>query len=154
MAASWQNNDSVEVYIDATNSRKAVFGETDYQYTFNWDKTSPSLKELKHDHMAGVQFAQAATDKGYCVEIAIPWATLGTKPVAGAKIGFDVQVNDSRGQGRREAKISWHGQGDGAWQSPQAFGNAQLGGLVGWWKFDERKARSHRTAAGEITTGR
>ena len=46
---NWYESDSVEVYIDATDSKSSQYGETDYQYGFNWDKTSPQMQEFKHD---------------------------------------------------------------------------------------------------------
>jgi hypothetical protein len=130
-------SDGVEIYLDATDSKSASYGETDYQYVFVWDKTAPEMKELKHNRTDGVRYALVTTDKGYRVEIAFPWSTLGTKPSTGAKIGLDVQANDNRGNGMRDAKIAWHDQYDNAWRNPQVFGNAELVGLAGWWKFDE-----------------
>ena len=89
------------------------------------------MKESKHDRTNDVQYVVRRTDKGYCAAMSFPWSTLGTKPAAGAKIGLDVQVNDNQGHGHREAKIAWHDQDDQAWQNPQAFGNAELAGVMG-----------------------
>jgi hypothetical protein len=134
---AWYESDSVEVYIDVTDSKSAQYGQTDYQYGFNWDETSPQMQELRHGRTNGVQYALVTTDKGYRVEIKLPWSTLGTKPSVGAKIGLDIQVNDNDAGGKRKSKIAWHAREDNAWENPQAFGNAELAGLVGWWKFDE-----------------
>jgi hypothetical protein len=106
------------------------------------------MNESKHHQTNGVQYAMVTTDKGYRLEIAFPWSTLGTTPSAGAKIGLDVQVNDNQGNGKRDAKISWHDEEDQAWQSPRNFGNAELAGLVGWWKFDETQGTSARDSSG------
>ena len=133
----WWQSDSVEVYIDADNAKAPQYGQNDYQYAFNWDKTAPTLIETKHSKTNGVEYAFAQTAKGYRVEIKFPWSTLGTKPTAGAKIGFDVHVNDNDGGGGRASKITWHDSKDDAHQNPSTFGNAELGGMVGWWKFDE-----------------
>ena len=88
------------------------------------------------------------TDKGYRVEVKFPWSTLGTKPSAGAKIGLDVQVNDNDAGGKRKSKITWHAREDNAWENPQAFGNAELAGLVGWWKFDETQGTIAKDSSG------
>jgi len=88
------------------------------------------------------------TDKGYCVEIKFPWSTLGTKPSVGAKIGLDVQVNDNDAEGKRKSKIAWHDREDNAWENPRAFGNAQLAGLVGGWKFDETTGSTATDSSG------
>ncbi|HXC98008.1 MAG TPA: sugar-binding protein, partial [Verrucomicrobiae bacterium] len=143
----WQS-DSVEVYLDATNGKSPDYGDADYQYLFSWDKTAPAMNESKHHQTNGVQYAMVTTDKGYRLEIAFPWSTLGTRPSASAKIGLDVQVNDNQGNGKRDAKISWHDEHDEAWENPRAFGNAELAGLVGWWKFDETQGTSARDSSG------
>jgi hypothetical protein len=144
---NWYQDDSVEVYIDAGNSKSSQYGQTDYQYTFNWDKTSPKMQETKHNSTEGVQYVLVTTDKGYRVEIKFPWSTLGTKPSAGAKIGLDVQVNDND-SGKRDTKIAWYGKQDNAWQNPQAFGNAELAGIIGWWKFDETEGTTAKDSSG------
>lgn len=152
-ALSWHNNDSVELYLDADNSKLADYGQTDFQYSFNWDKTSPQMQELKHDRVEGVQYALVTTDEGYRLEIKLPWSTLGTQPSVGGRIGLDVQVNDNQGRGKRDAKIAWHDQRDNAWKSPQAFGNAELAGLIGWWKFDETEGKTAKDSSGRNHDG-
>ncbi len=145
---NWYESDSVEVYIDATDSKAAQYGQTDYQYGFNWDKTSPLMQEAKHGRTNGVQYALVTTDTGYRVEAKFPWSTLGAKPSPGAKIGLDVQVNDNDAEGKRHAKIAWHATEDNAWETPQAFGNAEFAGLVGWWKFDESQGKTAKDSSG------
>ena len=144
----WYDSDSVEVYIDATDGKSAQYGPTDFQYGFIWDKTSPQMLEGKHSRTNGVQYALVTTDTGYRVEIKFPWSTLGTKPSAGAKIGLDVQVNDNDAEGKRKSKIAWHATEDNAWETPQAFGNAELAGLIGWWKFDETQGTTAKDSSG------
>jgi len=127
-AANPWDNDSVEVYIDADNSKTTTYGPKDYQYFFVWDKTSPKIYEQKQNHIEGVQYAMVTTDTGYQLEVKFPWSTIGTKPHPGAKIGLDIHVGDNdNGQGRSR-KITWHAVTDDAWQNPQLFGNAELGG--------------------------
>jgi hypothetical protein len=145
---NWYQSDSVEVYIDADDAKAPQYGQNDYQYAFSWDKTSPTMQEIKHNRTEGVQYSLVTTDKGYCVEAKFPWSTLGVKPSAGAKIGLDVHVNDSDGGGKRKTKITWHDRQDNAWQSPAAFGNAELAGLVGWWKFDETQGTTAKDSSG------
>jgi hypothetical protein len=152
-ASNAWDNDSVEVFIDADNSKTTEYGPTDYQYIFVWDKTSPKIQETKHQRTEGVQFAMVTTDTGYRVEIKFPWSTLGTKPRTGAKIGLDVHVNDNDTGGKRDTKLTWHATQDNAWQNPQAFGNAELGGLVGWWKFDESQGTTAADSSGNGNNG-
>jgi Carbohydrate family 9 binding domain-like/Concanavalin A-like lectin/glucanases superfamily/Tetratricopeptide repeat len=146
--AAKYDTDGIEIYLDATDAKSAEFTDTDYEYDFNWDPTNPEMQEYKHNRTNGVQYAMVTTDNGYRLEVAFPWSTLGTKPAAGARIGLDVHVNDNQGHGKRDAKISWHDEKDHAWQNPQAFGNAELGGLIGCWKFDETHGTVARDSSG------
>lgn len=134
---SWYQDDCVEVFIDADNSKSGEYDDNDFQFHFNWDKTKPTMGETKHGNVANVEFAMVATTGGYRAEIKFPWTTLGVKPSAGAKIGLDVHVNDDDDGGDRESKLTWRGKEDNAWQTPKAFGTAELAGLIARWTFDE-----------------
>jgi hypothetical protein len=116
-------NDGVELYIDADNSKSGSYGSDDFLYRFMWNQTD--AYESKHSAIQGVELAQVDTDEGYRMEVAIPWQTLGTSPRAGALIGIDVHVNDNDGSGR-EGKISLFAEADDAWQNPSLFGEAKL----------------------------
>jgi hypothetical protein len=148
----WEN-DAVEVYIDATNSKTTTYGPTDYQYIFMWDKTSPKIFETKHQRIEGVQYAMVTTDTGYRLEIKFPWSTFGTKPHVGAKIGLDVHVGDNDSGGKRDRKLTWHDTQEKAWENPQLFGNAELGGLLGWWKLDEKDGAVAADSSGNGNDG-
>ncbi|MGC3957067.1 MAG: sugar-binding protein [Verrucomicrobiota bacterium] len=147
-AEQWPHSDSVEIYLDADNSKSAEFGEHDYLFAFNWDKTTPTLKETKHDRTQDVQYTLVTTEKGYRIEAKFPWTTLGTKPSAGAKLGLEVQVNDNDDGGKRDTKLCWHDKNNSAWKNPQAFGTAELAGLIGWWKFDDAQGPTAKDSSG------
>ncbi len=149
---AWEN-DAVEVFIDADNSKAASYGQNDYQYVFVWDKTSPRIQEVKHQHTEGVQFAFSTTGTGYRAEIKFPWSTLGTKPHTGSKIGLDVHVVDNDKGGKRDRKLIWHGAQDNAWENPRAFGNAELAGMLGWWKLDEAEGTTAADSSGNGNNG-
>ena len=134
-------DDSVEVFIDADNSKSAEYGDNDYQYYFEWAETNPEMGEFKHGRIEGVEFAAKRTETGYRTEIRIPWSTLGANPSVGAKIGLDVHVNDDDDGGDRDTKLMWRGVQDNATQSPRALGTAELAGLVARWKLDESQGR-------------
>ena len=40
-------DDSVEVFIDADNSKSDTYGEKDYQYNFAWDSSAPNMGEIE-----------------------------------------------------------------------------------------------------------
>jgi hypothetical protein len=149
----WWQSDSVEVYIDADDAKAPQYGQNDFQYGFDWDKTSPTMVETKHNRTNGVEYALVTTAKGYRLVVKFPWQTLGVKPSAGAKVGLDVQVNDNDGGEKRKSKIAWYATQDNAWSTPQAFGNAELAGLIGWWKFDETSGTTAADSSGGHHTG-
>jgi len=134
-------DDSVEVFIDADNSKSADYGDNDYQYFFEWAKADQGMGEFKHDRTDGVEFAIGRTEAGYRAEIRIPWSTLGTNPSVGAKIGLDIHVNDDDDGGDRDTKLMWRAAEDNTWQSPRALGIANLCGMVARWKLDESQGR-------------
>lgn len=112
------------------------------------------MGEFKRGHTDGVEFAVGRADVGYRVEVKFPWATLGTKPSPGTKIGLDVHVNDDDDGGDRDSKLTWHGKEDNAWQTPSALGTAELAGLIGWWKLDETSGRDVADASGNGNIGK
>ena len=147
-------DDCIEVFIDADNSKSDGYGDNDYQYYFEWDDAVPGMGEARRGRTGNVSFAIARTETGYRAEIRLPWSTLGTKPSAGAKIGLDVHVNDDDDGGDRDSKLTWRGKEDNAWQTPQAFGTAELADLVvGWWKFDETEGKNAGDSSGNNHTG-
>jgi hypothetical protein len=141
-------DDGVEVFVDADNSKAGVYDDNDYQYHFDWDDTAPALGETRHNNTNGVQYAFARTDRGYRLEIKLPWSALGTAPAVGNRIGLDVHVNDDDDGGDRDTKIIWFGTHDVAWQQPRTFGTAELAGLVGWWKLDESEGTKAADSSG------
>jgi hypothetical protein len=107
----------------------------------------------EHGRMENIEFAIATTEKGYRTEIKFPWVTLGKKPSIGSSIGLDVHVNDDDDGRERDSKIAWFNKQDNAWENPQAFGNAELAGLVGWWKFDETEGSIAKDSSGNNHNG-
>jgi hypothetical protein len=150
----WWYDDCVEVYIDADNSKSNQYDSDDAQYHFDWDKTHPTMGvHNQHGRMENIEFAIVTTEKGYRTEIKFPWATLGKKPSVGSSIGLDVHVNDDDNGGERDTKITWCDKQDTAWSNPQAFGNGELAGLIGWWKLDETDGNTVKDSSGNNHNG-
>lgn len=123
----WQFNDGVEFYLDATDRKPTGYGETEYQFGFPWNANASEVLPLQEQgRTIRAETAMKNTERGYRFEVSFPWSELGTTPAVGARIGVEVQVNDNRGRGERDAKISWHDPSDQAWQNPQYFGRAEL----------------------------
>jgi len=121
-------DDSIEVYIDANNSREAKYdGQDDFQFTFRMKDSSVSISgNSPQRSLKGVQKKMTKTAKGYRLEAMIPWQLLHVKPQAGLRMGFDIQVNDDDNGHHRDAKISWNAAMDKAWKDPRAFGTLLL----------------------------
>ena len=150
----WYQDDCVEVFIDADNSKSNEYDENDGQYHFDFDRSNPTMDTFEHGRLEGVEFAMVTTQNGYRTEIKFPFSTIGKEPSAGAKIGLDVHVNDDDDGGDRDTKMTWFGKQDTAWQTPSVFGTAELAGLLGWWKFDETSGRDVADASGNGNIGK
>lgn len=146
-------DDSVEVFIDADNSKSGSYDDNDYQFFFNWDRDDPELGESR-GRTGNVDFAVQTKDDGYQMEIKFPWSSLGTEPSAGMKIGLDVHVNDDDDGGERDTKLMWRDKNDSAWENTKDFGIAELSGLIAWWKLDETSGRDVADASGNGNIGK
>ena len=123
--AFWQD-DSVEVYVDGDNSKRAAYdGENDFQIVFRRGDSNVS-GTVPND--IGDDFAWAETDEGYRLEAALPWSALAPNQTieAGQVIGFDCHVNDDDDGGERDGKLNWFNEQDDSWENPGAFANVEL----------------------------
>jgi len=122
-------DDSIELYIDADGSRSEKFdGKNDFHLIYRWkDKNVNLSKNSPHKRNLNIQQTMTRTNKGYSLETAIPWSTLGVKPIAGKSIGIDVQVNDDDSGNDRDGKLSWHSKNNNSWKDPSNFGRLVLG---------------------------
>ena len=135
-------DDNVEFYFDADNSKAAAYDANDAQYSFAWNDGTiigviPSGKSTE-----GITYKILDTDTGYNVEIKIPWSNLQTTPEDGKEIGFDFMINDDDDGGGRDAKLSWNASEDQAWQNPSIFGTIQLVGTDALSVNDQFKSPS------------
>ena len=85
------------------------------------------MQENKHGRTQGVEYKIQTTEKGYQVEAAFPWATLGTaNPSAGTMIGMDVQASDNQAGPQRNLVIAWQDETNHTWNHPVLFGRGEL----------------------------
>jgi len=123
-SAAYQD-DSVEVYVDADNSKGSSYdGTNDFQFTFPRD--GGELGGQQPTSVEDLEWAVGETDDGYHLEAAFPWSMLGVTPESGHALGFDVHVNDDDTEGDRDAKISWFAEEDNSWQNPSLFATVRL----------------------------
>jgi endo-1,4-beta-xylanase len=116
----WEQ-DSIEVFIDESDSKAEKYVAGDAQYRVNYKNvvtggTGADLKKVK----SGAKI----TADGYNVTVAVPF--LATTPVAGSYIGFDLQVNDDDGSGARTGQRNWCDDTNNGWRYPTVFGNLHL----------------------------
>lgn len=120
----WED-DSVEVYIDADDSKLGRYTADDYQFVFGW--RDGTVVEAHGKPVDGITFAQQILGGDYQIEIRIPWLSLnGSAGRDWRTIGFDVHVNDDDDGGPRDRKWSWHAPVDSSWTDPRTFGTLGL----------------------------
>ncbi|HEY1406776.1 MAG TPA: sugar-binding protein, partial [Spirochaetota bacterium] len=61
---------------------------------------------------------------GYYVEMMIPFNTI--KPAAGTTIGFDLQINDDPGDGKRGSIAKWNDPTNESYRNTSGFGTLVL----------------------------
>ncbi len=129
-------DDMVEFLIDTNNDKDSCWGPDDLVYHINLAgakkddrglvdcKTDPSwngeaIFKVKTD---GTVNDTLDVDRGYTVEIGIPWNEIGKSPKSGLILGINFANGDNDGKGRQ--LFDW----TGAWplRSPYAFGNLVL----------------------------
>lgn len=117
-------NDSVELYLDADNSKSAEYDANDFLFILV--RGSEEGAEVKHQKMEGVAVVTAEQERGYRMDVKIPWALLGVRPEAGMFIGLDAHINHGDGK-RRFGKLAWFGKADDVWRIPAKMGTGKLG---------------------------
>jgi hypothetical protein len=125
------NDDSVEIFVDAGNTKATTYGNNDFQYRFGWDPENPTLGTLGADHgnsLEGIDRAFGRTSTGYSVEARVPWSILFPSggPAMGDLMGFEAQINDDDDGGGRDSQLDWYSTTNDAWQNPSVFGTVVL----------------------------
>lgn len=125
-----EDDDSVEFYIDADNSRKASYdGVNDYRMIFAWERKQVMLDPKSPQTISpDLSYEFKTTADGYVLEAKIPWKMLGVKIGVKSRIGIEVQVNDDDDGGTREQKISWLAREDQAMHDPRLLGVVLISG--------------------------
>ena len=109
-SANAYEQDTVEVFFDENNHKTSSYESDDIQCRINYENDKTVTDGRSTDaFLSGTK----KTDKGYIVEVAIPY-TIGSFH-ADQIVGFDVQVNDDgTGDGKRTSMANWNdltGQG-------------------------------------------
>ena len=116
------HDDTVEVYLDADNSKGSEYATYDIQYGFRWnDPNTIATAKKRINDTPGVEFVivEKTDPSGYICEVSIPWSTAGTTPVAGDLIGVNVGVNDDDDGGNRDHQVTWLVTSPDQWRYPK-----------------------------------
>lgn len=134
-ANNWQD-DGIEMWWDGNASRYTTYTDAN-DLSFSWLYNAETVLNpmgnwrgaLSPEQLATFVQAQKFTDKGFMLEMAMPWDVLGTDVGYGALVALDVDYNDSDTPGvDRDTKVKCYDPTDNSWQNPSLLG---LGQLVG-----------------------
>ena len=120
-------DDGIEIFLDPDYSHGNSYdGINDYAFGIRVaDERLFTLPTSLND-TTGFLHSSVIGAGSYVVEVAVPWTTLGVIPVAGAFVGFDVQLNDDDDGLLRDGKLSWNDPLDNAYFNPSFMGTMQL----------------------------
>lgn len=113
--------DSVEIFVDETNSKQTSYGPGMGQYRTNY------LNEKSFNPgsvSAGFESFAKVVDGGYYIETKIPFKA--GAPAADHVIGFDVQINDAKATGGRQDIIMWHDVSGQSYNNGSQWGEVRL----------------------------
>jgi hypothetical protein len=115
---AWEQ-DSVEIFVDEKNNKSADYAKDDAQYRINF----------KNDKSFGgtpskINSTVVVTKDGYNVEAAILLKV--KKGAVGDKIGFDLQINNDAGSGKRDSISKWSDPTNDSYKDTSRFGVLEL----------------------------
>ncbi|WP_236284255.1 sugar-binding protein [Paenibacillus allorhizoplanae] len=115
---AWEQ-DSVEIFVDETNSKQTSYGTGMGQYRINY----LNVKSFNPGSIsAGFESFAKVVDGGYYIETKIPFKA--AVPTVDRVIGFDLQINDAKATGGRQDIIMWHDV------TGQSYANGSQWGVV------------------------
>ncbi len=125
-------NDNVETFFDMDQSASTDFDNNDWQirtirgsdiWTGSANVTDTWAEDLERAQ------SEMENNKGYIVEMAIPWESLSSSfvPLDGAEFNYDACVSDvTQDGGTRAYRESWTTVGDSAYYSTADYGTITL----------------------------
>ncbi|MFT7629945.1 MAG: hypothetical protein ACI87E_000949 [Mariniblastus sp.] len=112
------DRDGVEFFVDGNMARSSQYDFDDAQY-----RTEPSGNNSAgpSSNLENYQSAVTKTETGYIVEACFKLDTS-----KGKEIGFDVQVNNDPGDGRRRSTMKWNDSTNEAHRDASVFGTLEM----------------------------
>ncbi|MFD1178238.1 LamG-like jellyroll fold domain-containing protein [Paenibacillus puldeungensis] len=125
--------DEVSIFIDANNDKKDSY-EVPYDVQIGYGYTEDGSFKVfgfgggsASRNADDIKKAQKKTDKGWAVEMAIPWSFLGIDPLMQRKLGFDIAVDDNDGTDGFDSTLFWSkNETSQSWRTTEGFGTAML----------------------------
>ena len=135
--------DSVEVFIDETNSKAQEYNAATKQYRINYENEHSFNGEkcVEENETTAVKI----TENGYVFEGAFKWTEI--TPAGGENIGIELQINDADGTGFRIGTKTWKDTSNQCYACPAFFGTAVLS------DGSDKASGSEGTTAGNSKVG-
>ncbi len=119
--ANAYEQDTVEIFIDENNGKTSYYENDDIQLRVNFDNEVT----VTDGRIADIYTTAAKkTADGYIVEVAIPTVNGGF--TANQVIGYDVQINDDNGEGKRTGISNWSDFTGQGYINTTGFGTLEL----------------------------
>ncbi len=123
------NDDGIEIYLDPGNEKSDTYDLLDRQLIFRYNDP---VNRANSTLPAGLRREEVETEKGYRMEIAIPWSGIGINgPSNGDLFGFDVHAADDDDGGARDNKKSFNSVNDLAFRNTTVFATGKFTGGSG-----------------------
>ncbi len=138
--AFW-DNDTIELYLDGLGDRADDYGSDDLEIMVRADGEVRFYRdggEVKPAQTITVKVSDRALDKGWNLELAVPWSALGNGAVVPARrLGFTLQLNDNDNGALRDRGMIWQNKVSGGcntcvgscapWCNTKSFYDLRLG---------------------------
>jgi fibronectin-binding autotransporter adhesin len=122
-------NDTVEIYLDANNTKTTTYQYNHFHWAFSLVHGTTLMMSEGHNNTNGVEvgWVETGVNANYVMAVKIPWSLTGQSPIEpGAVFGFDVQIDHAYHGGTRDFDLFWHGTNDTDYLNPTQFGTAIL----------------------------
>ncbi len=132
---SFYRSDSIEFYIKAPQTAAEIMKLAVLPFD-----TEGNIQAVRHEDSAPgpvsrvapeIELASERTDRGYRIEVKIPWKYLGVKPEVGLELGFCQTIHNSNqadaapGEYVRENMLAWNNLPE-IWANPDFWGRLVL----------------------------
>ncbi|MFA9398438.1 MAG: endo-1,4-beta-xylanase [Clostridiaceae bacterium] len=117
---AWEQ-DSVEIFVDENHGQTSSYEQDDVQYRVSYlgdvsISGGPSDTKFKA--------VSKEISGGYRVEMAIPFNI--AKGTPDQMLGFDFQINDDQGTGKRDSMANWNDLSGNGWRTTENYGLIKL----------------------------